>query len=235
MRSQARALPRAPPSAYESLPLQSQPPSPNTVTVLPSRRAGAGWYWRDRRNLRLHPLSAVNQPSLRLAASVGRTTQNRHLQLRHDPRRRLQTVFGGWDLQRDLARFIERDDCRLYKLHGSVAWSRAVRAQAEPYSMMVDSALTHAESGGRFDGDIRRERGPLQVQDSPEIWVPAIAVPMEAKTDFECPPSHLQALREDLPSVRRVLIVGWRAAEPHVVKLLHGSDAQPGLMPGSRP
>ena len=143
----------------------------------------------------------------------------------------LQTIYG-WDLRRDLSRFVERDDCRLFKLHGSVTWSQTVRAQAEPYAIMVDAALMHAERGGHFNGEIRPTKGPFQVDNPPEIWVPALAVPMEAKTAFECPSSHLQLLREDLASVRRVLIVGWRAAEPHVVKLLYGSNAKPGLTSG---
>ncbi|MGI8412829.1 MAG: hypothetical protein ACR2QA_10140 [Solirubrobacteraceae bacterium] len=99
---------------------------------------------------------------------------------------------------------------------------------------MLSATMTHSEKGGMFDGEIEPHIPIDQVQDPPVLMVPALAIPMEAKTDFECPQSHLAALRSDLPAVRRLLIVGWRAAEPHVVDLLWGSDAdsQSGLMPG---
>ena len=54
---------------------------------------------------------------------------------------------------------------------------------------------------------------------------------MAGKTEFECPAGHLEALRADLPEVTHVLIVGWRAAEPHAVELLTGSTPQEGLHP----
>ena len=34
------------------------------------------------------------------------------------------------------------------------------------------------------------------------------------------PPAHLSALTQDLASVDAVLLLGWRAAEPHAVALL---------------
>ena len=75
-----------------------------------------------------------------------------------------------------------------------------------------------------------RQRQP---QDKPnEVGIPALAVPMEGKTEFECPDEQIAALKGDLPKVTHVLIVGWRAAEPHAVKLLDGSGPQEGLMPG---
>jgi hypothetical protein len=56
---------------------------------------------------------------------------------------------------------------------------------------------------------------------------------MESKTRFECPPEHLASLATDLPAVTNVLIIGWRAAAPHAVRLLQGNgDPQQGLSPG---
>jgi hypothetical protein len=48
-----------------------------------------------------------------------------------------------------------------------------------------------------------------------ETWLPAIAVPLENKATFECPDSHLAAMREWLPEVDRMLIIGWRGGEQH--------------------
>jgi hypothetical protein len=49
--------------------------------------------------------------------------------------------------------------------------------------------------------------------------LPAMALPVANKADFECPPEHIEALKADLPEVDRVLMIGWRAAEPHAIEL----------------
>jgi hypothetical protein len=53
--------------------------------------------------------------------------------------------------------------------------------------------------------------------------VPAIAIPVETKTEFECPESHLDCLREMVDSVTKLLIIGWRGAENHFLRLLRDS------------
>jgi hypothetical protein len=47
-----------------------------------------------------------------------------------------------------------------------------------------------------------------------------LAIPVETKNDFECPAEHLAVLREFVPKVTKILIVGWRATEAHFLKLL---------------
>jgi hypothetical protein len=49
---------------------------------------------------------------------------------------------------------------------------------------------------------------------------PALAIPVESKSDFECPDEHLAALREAIPQVDKLLVIGWRAAETHFLELL---------------
>jgi hypothetical protein len=57
--------------------------------------------------------------------------------------------------------------------------------------------------------------------DRPEIGLfPAIAIPVETKSDFECPQDHLEALKVAIPSVDRLLFVGWRASEGHFLEML---------------
>lgn len=77
----------------------------------------------------------------------------------------------------------------------------------------------------------RLELGPIvaripreQIEPEGSIELPALGAPKRDKTEFECPPGHLDALRADLNTVKRVLIVGWRAAEAHVVNLLNIDD-----------
>lgn len=50
--------------------------------------------------------------------------------------------------------------------------------------------------------------------------IPAIAVPLAKKSDFECPAGHVESLTSVLPEVSRVIVVGWRAGEEHFLRLL---------------
>ena len=49
---------------------------------------------------------------------------------------------------------------------------------------------------------------------------PAIAIPVETKSGFECPQDNLDCLRHLLPSTTKILIVGWRATEQHFLRIL---------------
>jgi len=49
---------------------------------------------------------------------------------------------------------------------------------------------------------------------------PALAIPIQTKQVFECPLTHLQHLKERLPHVDKLLIVGWRGMDQHFVSLL---------------
>ena len=49
---------------------------------------------------------------------------------------------------------------------------------------------------------------------------PAIAIPVESKNSFECPPAHIEALGELIPKTRKILTIGWRSTEAHFLSLL---------------
>jgi hypothetical protein len=125
------------------------------------------------------------------------------------------------------ADYISREDVRLFKLHGSTSWSRVIPTELDDMSTVNAAMALAAENeltGGEFrhapvDNQVRGRQSPQDAKPR-ETTIPAIAVPMAGKTDFECPEPLLDALRADLPSVTHLLIVGWRAAEPHAVKLL---------------
>jgi hypothetical protein len=57
-----------------------------------------------------------------------------------------------------------------------------------------------------------------KIDDTPLF--PAIAIPVETKLEFECPPDHLDCLRKHLGKITKVLTVGWAAQEQHFLKLL---------------
>jgi len=53
------------------------------------------------------------------------------------------------------------------------------------------------------------------------LLYPAIAIPVEAKPDFECPADHVAALKRRIgQGIERMLVVGWRASEQMFLEML---------------
>ena len=110
------------------------------------------------------------------------------------------------------------------KLHGSVNWSREVDAPVDFSKQSGDHAVR---------SELIRRAAQLIVSDryvkqSPysigfcegKVVFPAIAIPVEKKSQFECPLDHINALRSRLPDVRKIIVIGWRAMEEHFLKEL---------------
>jgi hypothetical protein len=129
----------------------------------------------------------------------------------------------------DVASYVQCSTYKLIKLHGSVNWARRI-------STKIDLPL-------RRPDEVRREiisrAAELTVTDEYviipnfEIVVdqysalfPAIAIPVETKTAFECPREHLRVLTELIPKVDRILIVGWRATDNPFLSLLRSKLAR---------
>lgn len=51
-------------------------------------------------------------------------------------------------------------------------------------------------------------------------FIPAVAIPLERKQDFECPPTHRRHLEQLLPRVSKLLLIGWRATDEPFLELL---------------
>ncbi len=134
----------------------------------------------------------------------------------------LESVISGWRFDSPGA-YITREDWTLYKLHGSVSWSRVGRRRAGAgIQSNVDSAI---ESSMQLEQeDLPIEQYPslsaTNAEPGEAIYFPALAVPVARKTTFECPALHVEALESAIPEVRRVLICGWKAAEQHMIEML---------------
>lgn len=105
------------------------------------------------------------------------------------------------------------------KLHGSVNWARRVASPGGTTyagrSHALNVIIDHAETLAMTEGDyfVRDRDQPLS--ESGFVYVPAIAIPTEAKKSFDCPEAQLTILRGDIPNVDRILVIGWRGAENH--------------------
>jgi len=131
-----------------------------------------------------------------------------------------------------LTDYISSDDYKIIKLHGSINWVHPVETPIENVN-------------GRSNWDIANELierttnlkiGPsfLMVNTYPSSKLhkmplfPALAIPVETKQNYECPPEHFEALRKCLPEVTKILLIGWRATESIFLQLL-GDNLRKGV------
>lgn len=124
---------------------------------------------------------------------------------------------------------------RFYKVHGSVDWWRLVRGM--PHTRNVGSTVHDAKELIK-SVDSLTPTDVFRIDEPPKAgvtgrafggdwYVPAIAIPIANKDEFECPPDHVLRLKADLPKVTRAIVIGWRAADPLFLKLL--STIKPGV------
>ncbi len=142
--------------------------------------------------------------------------------------RSIEAQAANWTLT-TFESYVDRHDWRLYKLHGSTAWSRIV--PTDRMWIGPDKMIAHADeidvrrghliitTSGEMEEAAKRLAAPGD-QHQPTAQIPGIAVPTDLKQTFECPTDHLQRFTEEIPSVDRLLTIGRRGAEPHAVELL---------------
>lgn len=140
--------------------------------------------------------------------------------------RTVEAQVGNWTLD-SIDSYIDRRDWRVYKLHGSTGWSRVLNVNMDGGDK-PGTLIARAEELDLASGKIRASSWEDAVETHEiAVAVPGIAVPTDLKQTFECPPPHVEAFTADIPSVTKLITIGWRAAEPHVVSLL-SEHLQPG-------
>ena len=124
-------------------------------------------------------------------------------------------------------------DYKIIKLHGSIDWAHEAYANVNSISTRpsLDVANDLIEMAPKLAAntsfEIVREHPIARSGYRPLI--PAIAIPVENKTNYECPKEHIDALEKCLPKVKKLLLIGWRGTENDFVKSLAkniGSDAR---------
>jgi hypothetical protein len=111
---------------------------------------------------------------------------------------------------------------KLFKLHGSVNWSRVVNGQhgnrLSPQHLIgqadtIEVSDTFVLANATDVSDMYKFDDPI---------FPAIAIPVQTKSEeyFECPHTHLGYLGQMLDNVTKILIIGWQAREAHFLQML---------------
>lgn len=126
--------------------------------------------------------------------------------------------FRSWphDQSLTLKSYISLPDWLLVKLHGSVDWG---------YRLNVVESLTDADFATQEFRD--RDRAEIQVLDNPQdlrigsyAALPALALPIEGKYGFVCPPRHEAALVDYLQGCTNFLFVGFSARDQDLLDFL---------------
>jgi hypothetical protein len=97
---------------------------------------------------------------------------------------------------------------RLFKLHGSVNWGHVLENRFPS---------TELQPSHQF---VLCDPSTMRSPDIGHTLFPAIAIPVQKKSIFECPQPMLQEFVSLLGAVRKILVLGWRASEEHFLDLL---------------
>ncbi|MDB4892325.1 MAG: hypothetical protein JWL61_4180 [Gemmatimonadetes bacterium] len=142
-----------------------------------------------------------------------------------------RSLVYGWPINQ-MSDFVGPHPYKLIKLHGSTSWGRRVtlpeHAREEVMRNVHPQALIKAAPQWQLTDQYYYSPSAPPDYRTPDLFVPAIAIPTIQKAMFECPPEHLASLEERIPDVDRILTIGWRASELHFLKLLRdGLKKQP--------
>jgi hypothetical protein len=115
---------------------------------------------------------------------------------------------------------------KVFKVHGSVNWARILKNKIESGNPTDPELVAHEWIRRAAELDFNDEYVLKPYSGQPIAIIgerpafPAIAIPVERGKNFECPASQIEELKELLPEISKVLVIGWRATEGHFLDLL---------------
>lgn len=132
------------------------------------------------------------------------------------------------------------------KIHGAYNWfyERRVNSFNEQ-----NSSYSLSLAGADYVLDNKKDY-QIQIKDVPNLlhlgssqidamtaisYHPALALPLNNKNHALCPDTHINFLKEQVRNVSKVTIIGWRAADPHLLDILKENlnpMAQIGIISG---
>jgi hypothetical protein len=114
------------------------------------------------------------------------------------------------------SQYISDDHYKLIKLHGSIDWGREV----EGITPHTASEFVRRAASLKLSEEYRKVIQPPAVLEGNMAGFPALAIPVERKSSFVCPPEHLEALGNLISRVTKIIAIGWRASEQHFLEML---------------
>jgi len=133
--------------------------------------------------------------------------------------RLIEEALSMFDLPfTDMRHYTQHPSYRVIKLHGSVNWAHPTRLPIPNIERMSSNGVAQqmirgidSASVSLKDFEIQNTFPPTQIEGF--AYLPAIAIPVQAKSSFECPEDHVNVLTRVVPEVDKLVIVGWRGQE----------------------
>lgn len=128
---------------------------------------------------------------------------------------------------------------KIFKIHGGCDWVYPFDQYAElfnqisdPYKALIEDPEYPDRHHKNFENiPILKLGGQYQKGNGAGKkfnYYPAIAIPLLNKNEFVCPASHINLLRKELGKINKILIIGWKAGDYHLLELLK-ENIQPNL------
>ncbi|MBY0533956.1 MAG: hypothetical protein K2P31_03200 [Rickettsiaceae bacterium] len=116
-------------------------------------------------------------------------------------------------------------DIKIIKLHGSHDWVYiGNKRQLGFRDDMGEDAFSWALRNPKIYESFKENYQPYHQHEvsgpAEQVTFPALAIPLTGKDKPLCPGFHFEKMCEELPKVDRVLIVGWKAADPFLLENL---------------
>lgn len=133
-------------------------------------------------------------------------------------------VYPEWHIA-SMREYINRRDCILIKPHGSVSWGHVTELKDASGPRMPPDAKSREliAQASRVTRELVDEYSMMKegwnYSEDGRLAIPAIAVPVQNKSEFECPTEHLSALQEAVHETSALLTIGWRGTEKHFLRL----------------
>jgi len=133
-----------------------------------------------------------------------------------------------WQSEVTLNSYID-SEIPLIKLHGSVGWIYRINTGPEDlqgnffpwlFKKYPDTEPDVRSLSIEIDEDWGKNVNNIKQCRASYIHYPAIAIPLNKKSEFVCPTSHLEKLKVSLASVKNVVVIGWKGKEDTFCKLL---------------
>ena len=121
---------------------------------------------------------------------------------------------------------------KVFKPHGSVNWVRTLSDNTGVEAAgNVEQSIIALGHRVQLATGFHLMADPSQITLEGRYVFPALALPVNTKVAFECPDDHMAQLEADIPLVTKLLVIGWRATEPHFLQFW--KEPRPGSVPDS--
>lgn len=120
--------------------------------------------------------------------------------------------------------YVAGEKYKVIKLHGSVHWAREVDTVIDNLNERNVWQVAYELIDRATDLDVSQKycmvvEHPIGKSDRSALF-PAVAIPVEKKSAYECPLEHLEVLETCIPEVTKLILIGWRGTDVSFLELL---------------